>query len=217
VAHGQVDSLAPDTSRSDIIDLSAAERAIAEHRIHYLALGDRHSVTAVGDSGRIWYSGAPVATAFDEVDPNKALLVTLTADDKCDVTPLQIGDWAFLAEARLMNGPDDVAGFARWLTSLPGKERTAVKVGFEGSINLATAAQLDTLMESQAELFASLVWRERTTDLAIIPDELDQDTVSLSGYAKACWNELLVQAQQGDETARNALRLFYRLSQQEAG
>jgi len=67
-------------------------------------------------------------------------------------------------------------------------------------------------METRRELFASLRRRERTTDLAVVPDELDQDSVSLSGYAKATWDELLAQSEAGDETAGDALRLLYRLS-----
>jgi hypothetical protein len=116
-----------------------------------------------------------------------------------------------------MNGADDLNQFEQWLNELPDKERTAVKVSFEGSINLATAAALDVLMETQAELFASLKWRERTSDLVIVPDELDQDSVSLSGYAREAWNELLQTASTGDRTAQDALRLFYRLSGRENG
>ena len=92
----------------------------------------------------------------------------------------------------------------------------AVKVGFKGSINLATAASLDELMDTKAELFASLRRRERTTDLAVVPDELDQDSVSLSGYARETWDELLAMAQQDDHVAQDALRLLYRLSAQGA-
>ena len=168
-------------------------------------------------SGRIWYSGAPVATAFDEVDPNKALLVELTDQGECQVQQLKVGHWSFIAEARNMNGADDLNQFEQWLNELPDKERTAVKVSFEGSINLATAAALDVLMETQAELFASLKWRERTSDLVIVPDELDQDSVSLSGYAREAWNALLQTASTGDRTAQDALRLFYRLSGRENG
>ena len=104
--------------------------------------------------------------------------------------------------------------FQKWLNEIPNKERTAIKVGFQGSINLATAAELDETMDSKAELFASLRRRERTTDLAIVPDELDQDSVSLSGYAQDTWNELHRRAQQEDQVAQDALRLFYRLSAQ---
>jgi len=113
-----------------------------------------------------------------------------------------------------MNGPDDLAAFEKWLNEIPNKERTAIKVGFQGSINLATAASLDEIMDSKAELFASLRQRERTTDLAIVPDELDQDSVSLSGYARDTWNELHEMAQQDDQVAQDALRLFYRLGAQ---
>ena len=69
-------------------------------------------------------------------------------------------------------------------------------------------------METKAELFASLNRRERTTDLAVVPDEFDQDSVLLSGYARETWNELLTMAQQDDHAAQDALRLLYRLSAQ---
>ena len=216
VAHGQVDMLSPDPSRPEVIDLTGAEQAIADKKFHYLGLGDRHSVTEVGGTSRIWYSGAPVATAFDEVDANKALLVELDTEGACRVEPLQVGAWSFIAAERAMNGPEDLADFEKWLSELSNKECMAVKVGFKGSINLATAASLDELMDTKAELFASLRRRERTTDLAVVPDELDQDSVSLSGYARETWDELLAMAQQDDHVAQDALRLLYRLSAQGA-
>src|SRR6056297_155185 len=211
VCHGQTDNLSPDASQPAIIDLARAEAAVRENRFHYLTLGDRHSVTPAGDTGRVWYSGAPVATDFVEEDPNQALLVDVEAG-RCEVTPLAVGDWHFVAEHFTVNDADDVERFRTWLDELPGKERTAVKVGFTGSVNLATAGALDEVMETRRELFASLRRRERTTDLAVVPDELDQDSVSLSGYAKATWDELLAQSEAGDETAGDALRLLYRLS-----
>lgn len=214
VAHGQVDTLSPDHSRPEIIDLAQVEQAIKAGKFHYLGLGDRHSVTEVGSTGRVHYSGAPVATAFDEVDPNKALLVELESGDGCTVEPLLAGNWSFVAEQLQMNGPEDLAQFEKWLDEVPNKECTVVKVGFQGSINLATAAALDELIETRAEIFASLRLRERTTDLAIVPDELDQDSVSLSGYARDTWDELLDRAQKDDPAAQDALRLYYRLAAQ---
>ena len=212
VAHGQVDTLSPDLSRPEIIDLANAEKAISAKKFQYLGIGDRHSVTEVGDTGCVRYSGAPVATAFDEVDPNKALLVQLELEGDCIVEPLVVGNWSFIAAEQPMNGPEDLEQFKKWLNDLPDKECTAVKVGFQGSINLATVAVLDELMESKAEVFASLRRRERTTDLAIAPDELDQDSVSLSGYARDTWNELLESALKNDPGAQDALRLLYRFS-----
>jgi DNA repair exonuclease SbcCD nuclease subunit len=214
VAHGQVDKLSPDLSRPEIIDLDSVEQAITAQKFHYLGLGDRHSVTEVGATGRVWYSGAPVATAFDEVDPNQALLVELNATDVCKVEPLPVGNWSFIAKQQTMNGPKDLANFEQWLSGIVSKECTAVKIGFEGSVSLATAAALDELMDSKGALFASLRRRDRTTDLAVVPDELDQDSVSLSGYARDTWEELLSMAQQGDDIAQQALRLMYRISAQ---
>ena len=214
VAHGQVNTLLPDASRPEIIDLAGVEQAIHDGKFHYLGLGDRHSVTDVGSTGRVRYSGAPVATAFDEVDPNKALLVEIEVDGDCTVETLDIGEWSFIAEQFDMNGTEDLDKFDKWLNEIPNKASTAVKVGFQGSVNLATASALDELMDSKAELFASLRRREGTTDLAVVPDELDQDSVSLSGYARDTWDELLEKAKSEDAVAQDALRLFYRLSAQ---
>ena len=212
VAHGQVDVLAPDTSRPEIIALADAEAAIADDKFHYLALGDRHSLTEVGGSGQIWYSGAPVATAFDEVDPNKALLVDLAVNGACSVQALAVGAWSFIVEHRALDGAQDLEQFAQWLMALPNKERSVLKVSFEGSINLATAAALDELMASGADLFAALWLRKRTNKLAVVPDQLDQDSVSLTGYARNTWDELLAASEGADPAAQDALRLFYRLS-----
>ncbi len=216
VAHGQVDTLSPDTSRPEIINLARVEKAIDARKFHYVGLGDRHSVTEVGDTGRVRYSGAPVATAFDEVDPNKALLVQLQREGDCTVEPLVVGVWSFIAKQLPMNGLEDLAHFEQWLNSLPNKECTVIKVGFEGSINLATTSALDELMESKSELFASLRRRERTTNLAVVPDEPDQDSVSLSGYARETWNELLASASRDDLVAQDALRLLYRFTAQDS-
>ena len=109
-------------------------------------------------------------------------------------------DWHFMAEKFPLDGQDDLDRYSAWLDELPAKQRTAIKVGFEGSINLATAAALDEVFESRAELFASLRRRARTTDLAIVPDELDHDSVSLSGYAKRTYDDLLEQSMGGVES-----------------
>jgi HAMP domain-containing protein len=101
--------------------------------------------------------------------------------------------------------------------ALPNKERSVVKVSFEGSINLATAAALDELLVCGADLFAALWLRRRTSKLVIVPDQLDQDSVSLTGYARRTWDELLSASEASDPVAQDALRLFYRLSGHQAG
>lgn len=210
LGHGQVDSLAPDQNQPGVVSQATLEQALQERRVHYVALGDRHSLTEVGASGRLCYSGTPLVTDFDEVDPNKALLVELD-NDTCTLTPLHTGIWEFQALQRDMNGPEDLAAFRQFLDAIRGKECTVLKVGFTGSVNLALAAELDTLLETQSDVFASLKRRERTTDLAVIPDALDDNAIALSGYADATWQALLARAAT-DDTATDALRLMYRLA-----
>lgn len=210
VGHGQVDSLAPDKSQPGVIGQALLEQALADGTVDYVALGDRHSLTNVGDSGRLCYSGAPLVTDFDEVDPNKALLVELE-DGSCRLAELVTGHWRFAALQQEISNSDDLAVFARWLDGFQAKECTVLKVGFTGSVNLSLAAGLDSLMQDQAEVFASLKRRDRTTDLAVIPDALDDSTLTLSGYADSTWKALLAQSME-DDTATDALRLMYRLA-----
>ncbi len=216
VAHGQVDELSPDKTRAEIIDLANVEEALEEKKIHYLALGDRHSTTAIGSSRRIWYSGAPVSTDFDEIEPNQVLLVSLDADDKCEVEPLTVSDWNFVARHQHMNGPEDLAQLSQWLQQIPNKQRTAIKISFEGSIDLTTAASLDKIMDDAKLLFASLKTRERLTNLHVAPSTSDEDDVALSGYARSAWQELQQAAHSGDAVAEDALRLLFRLNQNSA-
>lgn len=208
LGHGQVDTLAPDQSQPGVIALATLEAALADERVHYVALGDRHSVTCVGSSGRVWYSGAPLATDFDETDPNHCLLVDL---DSAKVTPLACGDWQFLATQQAINDSADVRRFRDWLDAIPLKARSIVKVGFTGTVSLATAAELDACMENAADAFASLRHRSRTTDLAVVPDTLDENAAALGGYAAETWRDLLAAADR-DPVAQDALRLMYRLA-----
>ena len=43
VAHGMVDTLSANLDDPSLISLQEVERAISQKKIHYLALGDRHS------------------------------------------------------------------------------------------------------------------------------------------------------------------------------
>src|SRR5690242_7559015 len=49
VAHGGVDVLDPDRDKPSLIRLAALDDALASGVLHYVALGDKHSLTNVGD------------------------------------------------------------------------------------------------------------------------------------------------------------------------
>ena len=68
--------------------------------IHYVALGDKHSLTDVGSTGRVWYSGSPEVTNYDDVeaDPGHVLIVDIDeADPQHPVTveAARVGRWRF--------------------------------------------------------------------------------------------------------------------------
>ncbi len=91
VAHGGVDALDPDPTNPALIRLAVVQDALARGAIHYVALGDKHSVTEVGD--RIWYSGSPEVTNFDDIetDPGHVLVSTSTRPIRAARSPSMPG------------------------------------------------------------------------------------------------------------------------------
>jgi DNA repair exonuclease SbcCD nuclease subunit len=215
VGHGAVDTLSPDPEDPALIVLADVERALAEGRVHYVALGDRHSTTQVGDTGAIWYAGAPVATDFDEQLPSQALLVELRPGARPEVRALPVGGWRFVSEARDLADTEDVKALGRWLTGQPEKERTVVRLALVGTLALAARAGLDDLLEEHRELFASLSFWERHTDLVVQPEAPDAEALGLAGYAREVWDGLAARTRSGGaqgEEAADALALLYRLA-----
>jgi len=215
VGHGMVDALAPDPENPALVRVAAVEAALQENRLHYLALGDRHSATSVGTSGAIRYSGPPVATDFGEEGGGQALLVEVSAEAPTRVTELPVGMWRFLEGHFDLNGPEDIGALSHWLEACQNKERTIVRLGLVGSLRVADKARVDDLQLDYEDHFASLRIWERHTDLAVLPDALDAEGLDLSGYARATWEELAATTQQGGEqgrTAAEALALLFRLS-----
>jgi DNA repair exonuclease SbcCD nuclease subunit len=210
VGHGAVDHLAPDADDPALIRVAAVDDALARGCVHYVALGDRHSTTSVGRSGRIWYAGAPEPTDFDEVEPGQVLLVDL-AEDAVTVERRQVATWRFVRAQFDLTAEEDLDTVERWLTDLPDKDRTMVRLGFVGTITLRQRSRLDGLLAHFGEVLAALdEWRPRT-DLAVVPDDGDFADLDLSGFAAAATNELRAGAAAGDDVARDALALLHRL------
>ncbi len=211
VGHGIVDTLSPDRDDPERIRLATARAAIDDGRVQFIALGDRHSPTAVGGgvAPRIWFSGAPEPTDFDEIDSGAALVVDVGADD-CHVEAQRIGHWSYHSLERVLNSLAEVDEFAAELAALPGKETAIVRVALQGALSLAAMARLDEVMEQGADRFAALFRWERHTELVLLPDTVELDDLGLSGFARTAAAELA--AREGDPDAANALALLYRLA-----
>ena len=123
MAHGAVDQLTPDPESAGIIAVAALERAIGEGKVHFVALGDRHSLTKVGAGERIWYSGTPEATDFSETRSGFALVVEV-GDGRVATKEVQTGKWRFIERERVdLNTGGDVEALRKALEEIENKER----------------------------------------------------------------------------------------------
>jgi DNA repair exonuclease SbcCD nuclease subunit len=214
VGHGQSEDYTPESDKPDLIRTAAAEAAIAAGAVHYIALGDRHSRTAIGESGRIWYSGAPEPTEYRENDPGLVLDVTLDADT-IEVVPVKTATWRFTEGTDIaIDSAADVARFRTWLDGLAGKERTILNLGFVGTVSLAVAAELEEAIDHYRPMFGAIERRAGDTDLVVVPAESDFSELGLSGFAAQAAEELgRLAAMPGPQAreARDALGLLHRL------
>ena len=212
VGHGAIDSMSPDPSDPKAIALERLEERISAGLIHYVALGDRHSTTNVGTTGRVYYAGAPEPTDYDEIDPGNALIVDLNADH-VNVDVKHLSTWRFLRSDWQMSSDKDIEALEEWLSDLDDKDRTIVKVSIVGQVSVAQKARLDELLGYHADLLAAIETWEKRSDLVVIPDAADLDHFGLSGFASAALTEVRVMAEQGDQApvARDALALLHRL------
>jgi len=214
VAHGAVDATSPDRDDPALIGVEAAERALAERRFDYLALGDRHSATRVGE--RIWYSGSPEPTDFDEERPGRVLLVELE-EGACRVEEVEVGRWRFVARRFEIAGEADLERLDNELAALADPPRTVLRLSLTGALPLHAAARLDTLLDNAGERFAAVDLQPAGAggELALVPDDLDREALGLAGYAAEAFETLRAEAAGDGEAAAvagAALALLYRFA-----
>ena len=212
LAHGGVDAVSGDFDQTGILPLTELEAAVADRRVSYVALGDRHSATAVGGTGRIHYAGAPEPTAYVEQDPGRALVVHL-ADSDIEVTSHRVGRWSYRQRVFDLSGSEDLAVVLRWLEEPADKPRTVAKLALRGALTLRDRARLDDALATAAQTYAALETWDRHTELVTAPDRADLDAMEVGGFVAAAVAELqaTVSAGGGDgDAAGDALALLYR-------
>lgn len=221
VAHGGVDVLDPDRDKPSLIRLARLDDALAAGTLHYVALGDKHSRTDVGNSGRVWYSGSPEVTNFDDVesDPGHVLVVDIDEADPrrpATVESRHVGRWRFVTMHRQIDTRRDIADLDLNLDLMTEKDRTVVRLALTGSLTVTDRAALDACLDKYARLYAWLGLWERRTDLAVIPADGEFSDLGIGGFAAAAVDELVATAREGDpETAvdaQAALALLLRLT-----
>ncbi|MGX9787190.1 metallophosphoesterase family protein [Mycobacterium sp. MMS18-G62] len=219
VGHGAVDILVPDKDRPSLIRLASLEAAIDRGAVHYVALGDKHSRMQVGSTGRVWYSGSPEVTNYDDIEPDPGHVLIVDVDDKDPARPVhvdsrRVGTWRFISLHRSVDNSRDVADLDINLDLMPDKERTVVRLGLSGSLTVTNKATLDACLDKYARLFAALVPWDKRTDIAVIPADGEFDDLGIGGFAASAVDELVATARsEGDDAddARAALALLLRL------
>ncbi len=221
VAHGGVDALDPDRDKPSLIRLDCIEKALSDNVIHYVALGDKHSLTQVGASGRVWYSGAPEVTNYDDVesDPGHVLVVDIDETDPSrpvTVEARHVGRWRFVTLHSHVDNDRDIADLDVNLDLLSDKERTVVRLALTGSVTVTDRAKLDACLDRYARLFAWVGLWDSHTDLAVVPADGEFADLGIGGFAAAAVDELVETARAGDSPdavdAQAALALLLRLT-----
>jgi DNA repair exonuclease SbcCD nuclease subunit len=221
VAHGGVDALDPDSADPSVIRLQRVHDALSSTAVHYVALGDKHSRTRVGDTGRVWYSGSPEVTNYDDVehDPGHVLIVDVDEDDPAravTVTAHRIGRWRFMTLCRSVDSARDVTDLDINLDLLPDKDRTVVRLALTGSLSVTDRAALDACLDRYSRVFASLRIWERRSDIVVVPEDGEFVDLGIAGFAASAVEELVATAGSADADAaadaQAALALLLRLA-----
>ena len=217
LGHGAVDSLAPDPEATGVMAVAALERAIDEGKVHFVALGDRHSLTKVGTSERVWYAGTPEPTDFSETRPGCALVVEID-DGRAITKEVQTGQWRFIERRRVdMNTGDDVEALRKSLEEIENKERSVIRLHLVGSLSLSLRGMLQTHLLAAKDVFGAFDVHEN--DLLVVPDDTDFAYFGFSGFADGTVQRLRTKLEEGGDeaaSARDALMLLHRLAK-EAG
>lgn len=215
VGHGGIDAINPDPGNFNLIRLAGVEAAIRSGLVDYVALGDRHSSLPVGQSNRVWYSGAPLMTNFREdiETTNRALVITF-GEGEPEVVTVEVGEWRFHRPEIFASGKDLLISVQSELSAPGDRTRTALRLVLEGTVNLAERGALDQLLDEASDLYASVRLSEDHCDLAVLVDDTDLTNLSVGGYGDDAVAELVkMAASDGDarEDAVLALRTLYRL------
>ena len=187
--------------------------------MHYVALGDKHSRTQVGDTGRVWYSGSPEVTNYDDIEPDPGHVLVVDIDEAdpqrpVTVEPRRVGRWRFVTLRHAVDSSRDIADLDINLDLMPDKDRTVVRLALTGSLTVTDKAALDACLDKYARLFAALGLWERQSDIAVIPADGEFDDLGIGGFAAAAVDELVATARSDGEDAddaRAALALLLRL------
>jgi DNA repair exonuclease SbcCD nuclease subunit len=210
--HGSIDAIMLAGGRKDLIALAPIEKALADKKIHYVAMGDRHSTTKVGDSGAVWYSGAPEPTAFTEDDQRNVLAVEVNLGTPAKVEKIQVGQWEFIRfgtkfEQHQLRSKQDLDDLEKQIDGIKKPPKTAVKIYLDSVLDFDSDVRRGTLFDEwEDDILARFEVSKSSKGATIESDPLNEKApAGLSGYALSAYEELKESAMAEDEDSEIAL------------
>ena len=218
VAHGQVAGFGAEVGET--LSLDAVAEAVGKRAVHYVAVGDSHSTQQLDDAGRMWFSGSPETTDYDDKERHSGnvLVVDASPDAEPLVEVAHIGQWNFRAMERDFAGVEDARAWLDELRMLTDKSRTCVKYSLRGTLNLIGSAEMKRGMEEIAPSFAALYRRGSGSEVTVVPEDGDITSLGLNGFPLDAAEQLKARTADGalaDEDRRaaaDALGLLARLA-----
>jgi DNA repair exonuclease SbcCD nuclease subunit len=221
--HGSIDAIMPAGGRKDLIALAPIEKALAEKKINYVAMGDRHSTTKVGDSGAVWYSGAPEPTSFKEeisADQRNVLAVEVNPGTPAKVEKIQVGQWEFIRlgtkfEQYQLRSKQDLEDLEKQIYAIKKQHKTAVKIYLDSVLDFDSDVRRGTLFDEwEDDTLARFEVSKSSKGATIESDPLNEKTpAGLSGYALSAYEELKESAMAEDEDSEIALEALKLLTE----
>lgn len=217
MAHGGVDQFTPDKEAPGVISVAALERALDEGKLHYVALGDRHSLTSIGSSERIWYSGTPESTDFSELQSGFIQVVKID-EGRVSTKAIRTGQWRFMEMSRVdLNTAEDIEALRKALEDVERKDLTVIRMNLVGALSLSLFGKLESDLTLVKDVFGACDIRDK--EVLVIPEDVDFNNLGFSGFAETTVKKLRDQMNEGKEdsiAARDALMLLLQLKKEAA-
>jgi len=213
MGHGVIDQFTPKKDDPGVIAVQTLEDSLRQGKVHFIALGDRHSLTRVGSGNSIWYSGTPEATDFSETGSGYAQVVEIT-DGRAVTKEFQVGEWHFVERDQIhLSAAEDIQALQKSLDDIDHKELRVVQLKLVGSLSLSLRSKLQECLLAAQDVFGAFLVKEE--ELLVLPDDTDFADVGFSGFADATLQRLRAGTDVGGEEgllARDALMLLLRLA-----
>jgi len=206
VAHGGV----VDFERGEASSRIDPER-VESAELDYLALGDWHGKKRIRDG--VWYCGTPEPDSFKQNDPGHILQVEIEEPGADPVVqPVETAQTKWIQKEVDVRHEEDLAAFREWFEGLTDPLNALVRLELRGQLGLEATGSLEDLLDDLENTVLHLGRRGDGVRPKASPDEID--AIATDGYVRTAVERLKAEAEEGEESAEEALQLLYQLKRE---